>query len=128
MVLHTRLPESLAGIPARHGELQRVLAQCLCGQGQEQGCQGRAGPDSAACPRSPELGSCLNSLQRPTYRNVCVELDEKMLPLETQFANFGPVECVDLCIALQGRTQQLYRDGARCRNTTGRDLGSQDTT
>lgn len=35
-----------------------------------------------------------------TYRDVCMELDEKMLPLETQFANFGPVEGVDLCIAL----------------------------
>lgn len=52
-----------------------------------------------------------------------MELDEKMLPLETQFANFGPVECVDLCIALQGRTQQLYRDGTRHRNMTGRDPG-----
>lgn len=33
-----------------------------------------------------------------------MELDEKMLPLETQFANFGPVEGIDLCIALQGQT------------------------
>lgn len=29
MVLHARLPESLAGVPAHHGELQRVLAQPL---------------------------------------------------------------------------------------------------
>lgn len=32
MVLHARLPESLAGVPARHSELQRVLAQCLRGR------------------------------------------------------------------------------------------------
>lgn len=51
-----------------------------------------------------------------------MKLDEKMLPLETQFANFGPVERVDLCIALQGRTQQLQQDGASedCRNTMGK--------
>lgn len=41
-----------------------------------------------------------------------MELDEKMLPLETQLANFGPVECVDLCIALEGQTQQLSQDWA----------------
>lgn len=29
MILHARLPESLAGVPAQHGELQRVLAQPL---------------------------------------------------------------------------------------------------
>lgn len=90
MVLHTRLPEGLAGVPAEHGELQRVLAQ---------------------------------------RRDVCMELDEKMLPLETQFANFGPVEGVDLCIALQGQTQQLQMDGAtyKYRNAVGQGLSSQDT-
>lgn len=41
-----------------------------------------------------------------------MELDEKMLPLETQLANFGPVERVDLCIALEGQTQQLSQDWA----------------
>lgn len=30
MILHTCLPEGLAGVPAGHGELQRVLAQLLC--------------------------------------------------------------------------------------------------
>lgn len=44
-----------------------------------------------------------------------MELDEKMLPLETQFANFGPVEGIDLCIALQGQTQPLQLDGATCK-------------
>lgn len=58
-----------------------------------------------------------------------MELDEKMLPLETQFANFGPVKCVDLCIALQGQTQQLQLAGATCkyRNAVGQSLSSQDT-
>lgn len=64
-----------------------------------------------------------------TYRDVCMELDEKMLPLETQFANFGPVEGVDLCIALQGQTQQLQLDGATCqyRNAVSQGLSSLDT-
>ena len=58
-----------------------------------------------------------------------MELDEKMLPLETQFTNFGPVECVDLCIALQGQTQQLKQDGANqnYRSTMGQVLSLQDT-
>lgn len=57
-----------------------------------------------------------------------MELDEKMLPLETQFANFGPVEGVDLCIALQGQTQQLQLDGATCkyRNAVGQGPSSQE--
>lgn len=75
------------------------------------------------CPQlpAPEPRSCL---QRSTYRDVCMELDEKMLPLETQFANFGPVECVDLCVALQGWTWWLQQDGASedCRNTKGQEL------
>lgn len=52
-----------------------------------------------------------------------------MLPLEAQFANFGPVERVDLCIALQGQTQWLQRDGASegCGNTMGQELSPQDT-
>jgi len=58
-----------------------------------------------------------------------MELDEKMLPLETQFANFGPVERVDLCVALQGWTQWLRQDGASQEygNTMNQDLSSQDT-
>lgn len=52
-----------------------------------------------------------------------------MLPLEAQFANFGPVERVDLCIALQGWTQRLQWDGASegCGNTMGQELSPQDT-
>lgn len=58
-----------------------------------------------------------------------MELDEKMLPLETQFANFGPVEGIDLCIALQGQAQPLQLDGATCkyRNAVGQGLSSQNT-
>lgn len=75
---------------------------------------------------APEPSSCL---WHGTYRDVCMELDEKMLPLETQFANFGPVEGIDLCIALQGQTQPLQLDGATCkyRNAVGQGLSSQDT-
>lgn len=65
--------------------------------------------------------------QHSTYGNVCVELDEKMLPLETQFANFGPVERVNLCIALQGRRQSITWDRAsrECRDTAGQELSLQ---
>lgn len=106
MVLHTCLPESLAGIPARHSEFQRVLAQSLHGRGQTHGAQG-AGLCLAAYPSKP---------QHSTYSNVCMELDEKMLPLEAQFANFGPVERVNLRIALQGRTE-CYCGTGRAENT-----------
>lgn len=45
-------------------------------------------------------------LPRP-YRNVGMEFDQEMLPLEAQFANFGPVEGVNLRIALQRKIDTL---------------------
>lgn len=36
-----------------------------------------------------------------------MELDQKVLPLEAQLADLGPVEGVDLCIALQGHARQV---------------------
>lgn len=52
MVLHTCLPERLAGIAARHCELQRVLAQSLHRQRQHNPRQG-VGLGSALCPPDP---------------------------------------------------------------------------
>lgn len=40
MVLHTCLPEGFAGVPARHSELQCVLAQRLCARDKTAGVRG----------------------------------------------------------------------------------------
>lgn len=56
MVLHARLPESLAGIPARHGELQRVLAQRLYNRRQASRHQGH-GARLCRSPSWPHKGS-----------------------------------------------------------------------
>lgn len=40
-----------------------------------------------------------------THMDLRVQLDKKSLPFEAQFANLGPVECVDLGVTLRKRSK-----------------------
>lgn len=42
-----------------------------------------------------------------THMDLGVQLDKKSLPFEAQFANFGPVECVDFGVTLKKEMKQI---------------------